>query len=208
MKQLFLIAAMLFSATMSFAQKQMKDYWVAMPDSVVPYLNKTKRTEMVDFYQMGVKAETFNLLQGATTLDSLTATFADVTLNPTARIQLSLLPTTGGDTLICMSRTYYGEAPETTVSFYDSQWRPIPSAGLLPTILPESLVQRPDAMTVERYDDLFRLVDPMMTYALMSSGGQELTFFLSTPMVTKKEKMALEAILVQRKLKWDGEKFN
>ena len=71
MKQLFLIAAMLFSATMSFAQKQMKDYWVAMPDSVVPYLNKTKRTEMVDFYQMGVKAETFNLLQGATTLDSL-----------------------------------------------------------------------------------------------------------------------------------------
>ncbi|MBR7065830.1 MAG: DUF3256 family protein [Prevotella sp.] len=208
MKQLFLIAAMLFSATMSFAQKQMKDYWVAMPDSVVPYLNKTKRTEMVDFYQMGVKAETFNLLQGATTLDSLTATFADVTLNPTARIQLSLLPTTGGDTLICMSRTYYGEAPETTVSFYDSQWRPIPSAGLLPTILPESLVQRPDTMTVERYDDLFRLVDPMMTYALMSSGGQELTFILSTPMVTKKEKMALEAILVQRKLKWDGEKFN
>ena len=208
MKQLFLIAAMLFSATMSFAQKQMKDYWVAMPDSVVPYLNKTKRTEMVDFYQMGVKAETFNLLQGATTLDSLTATFADVTLNPTARIQLSLLPTTGGDTLICMSRTYYGEAPETTVSFYDSQWRPIPSAGLLPTILPESLVQRPDTMTVERYDDLFRLVDPMMTYVLMSSGGQELTFFLSTPMVTKKEKMALEAILVQRKLKWDGEKFN
>ena len=208
MKQLFLIAAMLFSATMSFAQKQMKDYWVAMPDSVVPYLNKTKRTEMVDFYQMGVKAETFNLLQGATTLDSLTATFADVTLNPTARIQLSLLPTTGGDTLICMSRTYYGEAPETTVSFYDRQWRPIPSAGLLPTILPESLVQRPDTMTVERYDDLFRLVDPMMTYALMSSGGQELTFFLSTPMVTKKEKMALEAILVQRKLKWDGEKFN
>ena len=208
MKQLFLIAAMLFSVTMSFAQKQMKDYWVAMPDSVVPYLNKTKRTEMVDFYQMGVKAETFNLLQGATTLDSLTATFADVTLNPTARIQLSLLPTTGGDTLICMSRTYYGEAPETTVSFYDSQWRPIPSAGLLPTILPESLVQRPDTMTAERYDDLFRLVDPMMTYALMSSGGQELTFFLSTPMVTKKEKMALEAILVQRKLKWDGEKFN
>ena len=208
MKQLFLIAAMLFSATMSFAQKQMKDYWVAMPDSVVPYLNKTKRTEMVDFYQMGVKAETFNLLQGATTLDSLTASFADVTLNPTARIQLSLLPTTGGDTLICMSRTYYGEAPETTVSFYDSQWRPIPSAGLLPTVQPESLVQRPDTMTVERYDDLFRLVDPMMTYALMSSGGQELTFFLSTPMVTKKEKMALEAILVQRKLKWDGEKFN
>ena len=208
MKQLFLIAAMLFSATMSFAQKQMKDYWVAMPDSVVPYLNKTKRTEMVDFYQMGVKAETFNLLQGATTLDSLTATFADVTLNPTARIQLSLLPTTGGDTLICMSRTYYGEAPETTVSFYDSQWRPIPSAGLLPTILPESLVQRPDTMTAERYDDLYRLVDPMMTYALMSSGGQELTFFLSTPMVTKKEKMALEATLVQRKLKWDGEKFN
>ena len=208
MKQLFLIAAMLFSATMSFAQKQMKDYWVAMPDSVVPYLNKTKRTEMVDFYQMGVKAETFNLLQGATTLDSLTATFADVTLNPTARIQLSLLPTTGGDTLICMSRTYYGEAPETTVSFYDSQWRPIPSAGLLPTILPESLVQRPDTMTAERYDDLYRLVDPMMTYALMSSGGQELTFFLSTPMVTKKEIMALEAILVQRKLKWDGEKFN
>ena len=208
MKQIFLVVVMLFSASVTFAQKQMKDYWTAMPDSLVPYLNKSKRTEMVDFYQMGVKAETFNLLQGSTTLDSLTASFADITLNPTARLQLSLLPTNQGDTLICMSRTYYGEAPESTIAFYDSEWRPLTSVDLLPAINPESLVQRPDTMTQERYDDLYRMVDPMMTYALMSSEGRELTFCLSTPMVTKKERTALEAILVQRKLKWNGERFN
>ncbi len=208
MKQISLTLMLLFTASLSFAQKQMRDYLVSMPDTMALYLNKTKRTEMVDFYQMGVKAETFNLLEGTTTLDSLNATFADVRLSESSRMQLSLLPTIQGDTLICVSRTFYGEAPESSISFYDSQWRPVASAGKLPDISLAAMMQRPDTMSVERYDELQRLVDPMMLYAELSPEGDSLTFRLSAPMTTKKEKEALNAIFVQRKVKWDGEKFN
>ena len=63
------------------AQKDMRQLWVGMPDSIVQYLNNTKRTEMVDFYDMGVKAETTKRLASSTFLDTLTTNYALVLLN-------------------------------------------------------------------------------------------------------------------------------
>ena len=60
-KILFLFLMMSLAGSVT-AQRQMKDLLITMPDSLVGYLNITKRTEMVDFYHMGVKAETYNLL--------------------------------------------------------------------------------------------------------------------------------------------------
>ena len=50
----------------------MDEVFKAMPDTLLPYLNKEKRTELVDFYHIGVKAETKNKLDENTVLDTLT----------------------------------------------------------------------------------------------------------------------------------------
>lgn len=208
MKRFLAIVAFLGVILGVSAQRQMKDFILAMPDSLVKYLNTTKRTEMVDFYFMGVKAETFNLLSEGTVLDSLTANHADIRLNESARMQLHLLPRENGDTVVCMVRTYLGEAPESTFAFYDSEWKSLERKGFLPEVDPMSLIHRPDTMTVERYEELLRLVDPLMVAAEITPADGALTFSLSTPMTTKKEREALRDILVQRKLKWNGKSFN
>ena len=190
------------------AQRKMADFIIAMPDSVVPYLNKVKRTEMVDFYGMGVKAETFNLLSEGTVLDSLTTSYANITLSESSRMQLSLLTAEQGDTVLCMVRSLMGEAPESVVSFYDAGWRKLETNHYLDAVDPASLVSRPDTMDVERYDHLLRYIDPVMVLAEFSPEDNSLSFSLSTPMVTKQEREDLKAILLQRKVKWSGARFN
>ena len=190
------------------AQRKMADFIIAMPDSVVPYLNKVKRTEMVDFYGMGVKAETFNLLSEGTVLDSLTTSYANITLSESSRMQLSLLTAEQGDTVLCMVRSLMGEAPESVVSFYDAGWRKLETNHYLDAVDPSSLVARPDTMDVERYDHLLRYIDPVMVLAEFSPEDNSLSFSLSTPMVTKQEREDLKAILLQRKVKWSGVRFN
>ncbi len=199
-----LVVVMAFPA---MAQRTMRDFIITMPDSLVEYLNKTKRTEMVDFYDMGVKAETFNLLQGSTVLDSLTNTFADISVNKSQRMQLALLPLHEADTLICMVNSFLGEAPESEVHFFNTQWMPMPSKDFLDEVTASQLMQRPDTMDVERYDELVRFFDPVMIAAVMTPDSN-LIFQLSTPMVTTEEKKQLDAIMLQKKFKWNRQRFN
>ena len=199
-----LVVVMAFPA---MAQRTMRDFIITMPDSLVEYLNKTKRTEMVDFYDMGVKAETFNLLQGSTVLDSLTSTFADISVNKSQRMQLALLPLHEADTLICMVNSFLGEAPESEVHFFNTQWMPLPSKDFLDEVTASQLMQRPDTMDVERYDELVRYFDPVMIAAVMTPDSN-LIFQLSTPMVTTEEKKQLDAIVLQKKFKWNRQRFN
>ncbi len=199
-----LVVVMAFPA---MAQRTMRDFIITMPDSLVEYLNKTKRTEMVDFYDMGVKAETFNLLQGSTVLDSLTSTFADISINKSQRMQLALLPLHETDTLICMVNSFLGEAPESEVHFFNTQWMPMPSKDFLDEVTASQLMQRPDTMDVERYDELVRFFDPVMIAAVMTPDSN-LIFQLSTPMVTTEEKKQLDAIMLQKKFKWNRQRFN
>ena len=199
-----LVVVMAFPA---MAQRTMRDFIITMPDSLVEYLNKTKRTEMVDFYDMGVKAETFNLLQGSTVLDSLTSTFADISVNKSQRMQLALLPLHEADTLICMVNSFLGEAPESEVHFFNTQWMPMPSKDFLDEVTASQLMQRPDTMDVERYDELVRFFDPVMIAAVMTPDSN-LIFQLSTPMVTTEEKKQLDVIMLQKKFKWNHQRFN
>ena len=199
-----LVVVMAFPA---LAQRTMRDFIITMPDSLVEYLNKTKRTEMVDFYDMGVKAETFNLLQGSTVLDSLTNTFADISVNKSQRMQLALLPLHEADTLICMVNSFLGEAPESEVHFFNTQWMPMPSKDFLDEVTASQLMQRPDTMTMERYDELVRFFDPVMIAAVLTPDSN-LIFQLSTPMVTTEEKKQLDAIMLQKKFKWNRQRFN
>ncbi len=208
MRRFFTAILMVAVVSAASAQRKMADFIMAMPDSVAPYLNKVKRTEMVDFYGMGVKAETFNLLSEGTVLDSLTASYAHITLSESSRMQLSLLAAEQGDTLLCVVRTLLGEAPESVVDFYDAGWRKLDRSRFMDAVDPLSLVARPDTMDAGRYEELLRLIDPLMVQADISPDDHSLCFSLSTPLVTKKERDELKEILLQRKVKWDGRRFN
>ena len=188
-------------------QKQMSDVFKTMPDTLLPYLDASKRTELIDFYHMGVEAKTANKFGGDTVLDTLAAHFATLQLNESSTLQLLLLPQESPDTLICAVQTYLGEAPESTVSFYTAQWRRLDASAYLPALSPMALVERPDTMSVEQYDAVLKTLDPAMLEARLAPDCT-LTFTITAPLLNEAERKALEAVALQRKLKWNGKNFN
>ncbi|MBO4658815.1 MAG: DUF3256 family protein [Prevotella sp.] len=206
-KRHIVLAAMMFFCLSMHAQRMMKDFWMSMPDSLVEYLDATKRREMIDFYGMGVRAEVFNLLEGMSVMDTLTARHAAVTLSESSKLSVSLLPKNDGDTLICMVSTFLGPQPESLVSFYDSSWRKVPSEGMLPELDAQSFLLRPDTMDIDEFEKMASLVDPVMISAEFLPTDDTLVYRLSTPLLSKSDRERLDAILVERKYKWDGNSF-
>ncbi len=138
-------------------------------------------------------------------MDTLTTRYAAVTLSESSRLSVALFPKNDGDTLICMVTTFLGPQPESMVKFYNTSWQVVPSGALLPVLSPSSFFLRPDTMSVDEFDKLVSFVDPVMTSATLHPDDDTIVFSLSTPLLSKTDRERLEAILVQRKYKWNGE---
>ena len=207
-----LLATALIACLSSHGQTGISQLWESMPAPIIPYLDSNSRTDMVNFYNMGVQAEVVSAMGDTCAIDSLNERYMLVRLNQSVTMQLGLLPTTEGDTLICMVKSYKGEseqlggASESVVTFYDSNWQPLDTGKFLePQKL--SFSQRPDTMSVERYNEIVRLMDPALQTVTMDAGDLSLTISPSTPFLSKKEKEQIKAIAMQRKLKWNGKNY-
>ncbi len=192
--------------------KSVRDVWLAMPDSLIPYLNANLRLECVELKDMHLKAEVDNLLGGKTVLDSLTTNYLHVTLSEAATLEVKMLPQIDGDSILCVVKTFAAPEKESTICLYDADWRPLRAAqGELDNKLRDlsaSLTQRPDSMAQEKYNELVSMIDPVMYYASLSPEEDVLTFSLSLPFLTQEERNVLIPIMSQRKFKWSGKSFN
>ena len=219
MKKIAFILIALCVPALAGAQLAMRDLWLSMPDSLCTCLDRNLRTELLDFVDMGVKAEVKNRMNGQSTMDTLTADYTRVHLSESSAIQLKLLPAQA-DSVVCMVRTFSAPASESFVSFFSTSWQPIASdfglsgVGVMQgtdaeaSALLDAFTERPDTMSENRFQELKKLIDPVMVSASLSPVHPEITFSLSIPVATAEEKQQLSAILVQRKYKWEGGKFN
>ena len=105
MRRFTLLSLLTFFIAISASAYSITDAWISMPDSFVPSLSATLRRELVDLKQQGRRPEVANLLQGETTLDTLTADYMRVSLSPAAIFEMCRLPMQNGDTIVCVVRT-------------------------------------------------------------------------------------------------------
>ncbi len=199
---LFIATCLSLSAQLS--AKSMKDIWLSMPDSLLPYLNKNLKTELIDLADMKVKAEVTNLLDGKTVLDTLTADYLSVRLTRGTELQLKRLHSIQGDSLLCVVRTFMAPEPESTVSLYTMDWVKLKDCSWPTT----SLLQKPDTMSLQRFHELQLLIEPALVKASLKIDEDVLLLQLSSGLVDEKDKIMLQPILLQRKLKWTGDFFN
>ena len=73
-----LVLSLFTLCTLTVGAKSMVDIWKAIPDSLMPYIDRKHRTEMVEFIRMGLKGDVDNLLGSKSTMDSLTSNFIQV----------------------------------------------------------------------------------------------------------------------------------
>lgn len=259
------IALLLLLLPLTVGAQTVRDLWLSMPPSLVPYLSTSLRTQCLDFYDMHTDAQTDNALKGKSRIDTLTSTFLAATLSKAHTLQMKLLPASGSgsgsasasasgsgsasgsslgsasgsslssasglgssigsasglgssmvsvsgsssslsscDSVLCVVRSWDGPKRDSEVQLFDRQWKPL-QAPL--TFSADSFVCRPDTMSEERFSRLVALLDPIMFSVSLSPAENVLLVKLSPVVPNPEDEKAIEQILVQRKLKWDGKTF-
>ena len=215
------IALLLLLLPLTVGAQTVRDLWLSMPPSFAPYLSTSLRTQCLDFYDMHTDAQTDNALKGKSRIDTLTSTFLAATLSKAHTLQMKLLPASGSglgsslgsgsssslsscDSVLCVVSSWDGPKRDSEVQLFDRQWKPL-QAPL--TFSADSFVCRPDTMSEERFSRLVALLDPIMFSVSLSPAENVLLVKLSPVVPNPEDEKAIEQILVQRKLKWDGKTF-
>ena len=108
------------------------------------------------------------------------------------------------DSVLCVVRSWDGPKRDSEVQLFDRQWKPLQAPF---TFSADSFVCRPDTMSEERFSRLVAMLDPIMFSVSLSPAENVLLVKLSPVVPNPKDEKAIEQILVQRKLKWDGKTF-
>ena len=217
LKRLNIIILLVCAPILVGAQISLRDAWLSMPDGMIPYLNKNLRLEHLDFVDMGVKSEVNHQLNGVSVMDTLTADYTHITLSNSASIELRLLSVNDSTKIICMVKTFKAPAEESEIHFYDAKWNQLAGDYGLEQIknqdntdvdvLLSNFIQKPDTMTSERFEELSKLIEPVMVYASFDVSEPILTFKLSIPLATPDDREQVKSILRSRRFKWDGGQF-
>ena len=198
MKKIFLILLVSFSLLPLNAQN-MRQIWLEMPDSIVPYLNRSLRTELADYVTMGMKSEVMNALRDTTRIEKLTDDYILVQLSNATKLEIKSLDAS----TIAMIQTWCGPLAESKLSLFSNNWEVKPL-----NIDVSPMFVKPDTMSQQRYSELLDMANVTMNEMQLSVKDNTLTIKYSVPLLSSTDKKEMQAILRQRKLNWNGTTFN
>ena len=184
--------------------QQVCKMWVSMPASVAGALEKSGRQELLDLKQMKKTAAIAGPLGEKCSIDTLTADFLSVRMNDVYTLQMKMLPTSSGDSLLCLVQTYAGPQPESRIAFYSPDWK----ALSMPQMHLDVDLQRPDTMSEGDFNKLQALFDPKLISFSLSPSSAELVVALSPAVISEEEKANIKLLKLQNKLNWNGKTFN
>ena len=184
--------------------QQVRKMWVNMPTSIAGSLEKSTRQELLDLKEMKKKAVISGPLGEKCSIDTLTADFLSVRMNDVYTLQMKMLPTSSGDSLLCLVQTYAGPQPESRIAFYSPDWK----ALSMPQMHLDVDLQRPDTMSEGDFNKLQALFDPKLISFSLSPSSAELVVALSPAVISEEEKANVKLLKLQNKLNWNGKTFN
>lgn len=173
---LLVLVTMLSSFTCS--ARSMEEIWADVPDSLIPYIDKTHRLEMTDFINMGLKGDVDNIMGSKSVMDTVTGNYIHVTLSEASTLQIKKFAIDVNDSILCVVRTWSAPESESSVFFYDQQWHRLDIQADLQSYLPR-LYSRPDTMSVESYNDLMNGIDFTMVKASLAPDNDNIALSLT-----------------------------
>jgi hypothetical protein len=205
-----LVLSLLTLCTLTVDAKSMVDIWKAIPDSLMPYVDRKHRTEMVEFIRMGLKGDVDNLLGSKSTMDSLTSNFIQVRASEAMMMQIKRLPRQGSDSILCVVRTWFGPVKSSRIQLYTENWKPIEQDALgnrsLDSMLP-MFISRPEGMSEDKFNELKISFDFLLPYASLVSYADDLQLSVSNPLPSQERNIDFERVKKLIILKWNGNIF-
>ena len=150
MKKLLIFALFVTSPLAGWSQAGIAELFKMMPDSLMPYLTKNNRLDMIDFMEAKMKAEVTNQLGCKSEMKRLIADTLTIQMSESMLTDLFLISTDevydSCMQVICMKKTYLisDEPVQSVASFYTLKWRPLGDLPKYSSAINQSSVLRRD----------------------------------------------------------------
>ena len=177
MKKIFVIIYCL-ACSLCISAQSLREIWIEMPDSIIPYLTKSQRTELVDYIKMNVTPVVKNTFGDSTFIKRMTKDYLKVLLNKNTPLD------------------------ESKLRVYDYQW------NVRKITLPETFsVQQPDTMSNSTYADLCSIMTPRLQELHFSDMDNFLLVDYNFPLLSKEDVKRVRMLLKPSRLIWTGKVF-
>lgn len=178
--------------------QSLREVWIEMPDSILPYLSKSQRTELADYVEMKAEPVVLDVFGDSVRIERMTNNYLLVKASEVTLLEIKLLD----NNTLALVQTWKAPAAESKLSLFNLQWQPKEAV----VEYNENIV-KPDTMTDEEFNDLKSLMYPRLKEYRLSPENNSLSVSWNYPLLSKEELKRMVDLLKPQVLNWTGRDF-
>lgn len=197
MKKILIIICFL-TCWLGASAQSLREVWIEMPDSILPYLSKSQRTELADYVEMKAEPAVLSTFGDSVRIERMTNNYLLLKANEATRLEIKLLD----NNTLALVQTWMAPAAESKLSLFNLQWQPKEAV-----VAYKVNIVKPDSMSDEDFADLKTLMSPRLKEYRLSADNNSLSVSWNYPLLSKKDVKRVTELLKPQVLNWTGKDF-
>lgn len=197
MKKTLIIICFL-ACWLSVSAQSLREVWVEMPDSILPYLSKSQRTELADYVDMKADPAVLNSFGDSVRIERMTNNYLLVKANEVTRLEIKLLD----NNTMALVQTWMAPVAESKLSLFNLQWQP----KEVVVGYQENIIKL-ESMSDEDFAELKTMMYPRLKEYRLSADNNSLSVSWNYPLLSKKDAKRVANLLKPQVLNWTGKDF-
>ncbi len=197
MKKILIIICFL-TCWLGVSAQSLREVWIEMPDSILPYLSKSQRTELADYVEMKAEPAVLSTFGDSVRIERMTNNYLLLKANEATRLEIKLLD----NNTLALAQTWMAPAAESKLSLFNLQWQPKEAV-----VEYKANIVKPDSMSDEDFSDLKTLMSPRLKEYRLSADNNSLSVSWNYPLLSKKDVKRVTELLKPQVLNWTGKDF-
>lgn len=197
MKKILIIICFL-TCWLGVSAQSLREVWIEMPDSILPYLSKSQRTELADYVEMKAEPAVLSTFGDSVRIERMTNNYLLLKANEATRLEIKLLD----NNTLALVQTWMAPAAESKLRLFNLHWQPKEVV-----VDYKANIVKPDSMSDEDFSDLKTLTFPRLKEYRLSADNNSLSVSWNYPLLSKKDVKRVTEILKSQVLNWTGKDF-
>ncbi len=197
MKKILIIICFL-TCWLGVSAQSLREVWIEMPDSILPYLSKSQRTELADYVEMKAEPAVLSTFGDSVRIERMTNNYLLLKANEATRLEIKLLD----NNTLALVQTWMAPAAESKLRLFNLQWQPKEAV-----VAYKANIVKPDSMSDEDFSDLKTLMFPRLKEYRLSADNNSLSVSWNYPLLSKKDVKRVTELLKSQVLNWTGKDF-
>ena len=197
MKKTLIIICFL-TCWLGVSAQSLREVWIEMPDSILPYLSKSQRTELADYVEMKAEPAVLSTFGDSVRIERMTNNYLLLKANEATRLEIKLLD----NNTLALVQTWMAPAAESKLSLFNLQWQPKEVV-----VDYKANIVKPESMSDEDFADLKTLMFPRLKEYRLSADNNSLSVSWNYPLLSKKDVKRVTELLKSQVLNWTGKDF-